>query len=76
MGYLKSGSQKSLLSGGISAALLYYVYTQLPTSPVFASSIGFGKRSLPSKYQLKFFSASLEVEGVFYFYFFNLLCSN
>jgi len=26
MGYLKSGSQKSLLAGGISASLLYYVF--------------------------------------------------
>ncbi|XP_071716976.1 uncharacterized protein [Rutidosis leptorrhynchoides] len=42
MGYLKSGSQKSLISGGVSAALLYYVYTQLPVNPVFASCIGFG----------------------------------
>jgi hypothetical protein len=43
MGYLKSGSQKSLLAGGLSASLLYYVYTQLPTRPVIASSIGLGK---------------------------------
>lgn len=42
MGYLKSGSQKSLLSGGVSAALLYYVYTQLPVNPVYASCIGLG----------------------------------
>ncbi|KAI3736562.1 hypothetical protein L2E82_26418 [Cichorium intybus] len=42
MGYLKSGSLKSLLSGGISAALLFYVYTQLPVNPVFASCIGLG----------------------------------
>ncbi|XP_062172972.1 protein FATTY ACID EXPORT 2, chloroplastic-like [Alnus glutinosa] len=42
MGYLKSGSQKSLLAGGLSASLLYYVYTQLPTRPVIASSIGLG----------------------------------
>ncbi|KAK1413040.1 hypothetical protein QVD17_34749 [Tagetes erecta] len=42
MGYLKSGSQKSLISGGVSAALLYYVYTQLPVNPVFASFVGFG----------------------------------
>lgn len=48
MGYLKSGSQKSLLAGGLSAGLLYYVYTKLPTSPVFASSLGFGKISSPS----------------------------
>lgn len=43
MGYLKSGSQKSLLAGGVSAALLYYVYTELPTKPVLASTIGLGK---------------------------------
>ncbi|KAL3518231.1 hypothetical protein ACH5RR_020820 [Cinchona calisaya] len=42
MGYLKSGSQKSLISGGLAASLLYYVYTILPTKPVFASSLGFG----------------------------------
>ncbi|KAK6927750.1 TMEM14 family [Dillenia turbinata] len=42
MGYLKSGSVKSLISGGISAGLLFYVYTELPTRPVFASSIGLG----------------------------------
>jgi hypothetical protein len=43
MGYLKSGSQKSLLAGGLSASLLYYVYTELPTRPIIASSIGLGK---------------------------------
>lgn len=42
MGYVKSGSQKSMISGGISAAILFFVYTQLPTNPVFASSVGFG----------------------------------
>lgn len=42
MGYMKSGSQKSLAAGGLSAAGLYYVYTQLPTNPVLASSIGLG----------------------------------
>ena len=42
MGYLKSGSNKSLLAGGLSASLLYYVYTELPGSPVFASSVGLG----------------------------------
>ncbi|EOA24684.1 hypothetical protein CARUB_v10017956mg [Capsella rubella] len=40
MGYLKSGSQKSLLAGGLTAAVLLYVYTQLPTKPVLASTIG------------------------------------
>ncbi|KAK7388330.1 hypothetical protein VNO78_23144 [Psophocarpus tetragonolobus] len=42
MGYLKSGSSKSLLAGGLSASLLYYVYTELPGRPVFASSLGLG----------------------------------
>ncbi|XP_074301259.1 uncharacterized protein LOC141632627 [Silene latifolia] len=42
MGYLKSGSHKSLASGGLSALLLYYVYTELPKRPVFASSVGLG----------------------------------
>lgn len=42
MGYLKSGSQKSLIAGGLSASLLYFVYTALPTKPVVASSLGFG----------------------------------
>ncbi|XVE53809.1 hypothetical protein DITRI_Ditri03aG0031900 [Diplodiscus trichospermus] len=42
MGYLKSGSQKSLMAGGLSAALLYYVHTELPAKPVFASSLGLG----------------------------------
>jgi uncharacterized membrane protein (UPF0136 family) len=42
MGYMKSGSQKSLAAGGISALLLFFVHTQLPVRPVFASSIGLG----------------------------------
>uniref|UniRef100_A0A0D9ZRR0 Uncharacterized protein n=1 Tax=Oryza glumipatula TaxID=40148 RepID=A0A0D9ZRR0_9ORYZ len=42
MGYMKSGSQKSLAAGGISALVLYFVHTQLPVRPVFASSIGLG----------------------------------
>ena len=48
MGYMKSGSQKSLAAGGLSALLLYYVYTQLPTRPAFASFLGLGKRSYNS----------------------------
>ncbi|XP_010520504.1 PREDICTED: protein FATTY ACID EXPORT 2, chloroplastic [Tarenaya hassleriana] len=40
MGYLKSGSQKSLLAGGLSAAVLLYVFRELPTKPVFASTMG------------------------------------
>ncbi|CAH2064394.1 unnamed protein product [Thlaspi arvense] len=40
MGYLKSGSQKSLLAGGLSAAVLLYVFRELPTKPVLASTIG------------------------------------
>ncbi|CAN1147894.1 Protein FATTY ACID EXPORT 2, chloroplastic [Linum perenne] len=46
MGYMKSGSQKSLLAGGLSASVLYYVFTQLPTNPVYASSIGLGVASV------------------------------
>ena len=45
IGYMKSGSQKSLAAGGLSTLLLYYVYTQLPTRPAFASFLGLGKRS-------------------------------
>lgn len=40
MGYLKSGSQKSLLAGGLSAAVLLFVFRDLPTKPVLASTIG------------------------------------
>lgn len=42
MGYMKSGSQKSLAAGGIAALVLFFVHTQLPVRPVFASSIGLG----------------------------------
>ncbi|XP_058729998.1 protein FATTY ACID EXPORT 2, chloroplastic-like [Vicia villosa] len=42
MGFLKSGSQKSLLAGGFSSALLFYVFTELPGRPVLASSVGLG----------------------------------
>jgi len=42
MGYLKSGSMKSLAAGGLSALLLGFIYTELPTRPAFASSLGFG----------------------------------
>lgn len=45
MGYMKSGSQKSLAAGGISALVLYFVHTQLPVRPVFASSIGLGMQN-------------------------------
>lgn len=40
MGYLKGGSQKSVIAGGLSASVLYYVYTILPSNPVLASSVG------------------------------------
>ncbi|KAG7988461.1 hypothetical protein I3843_03G189600 [Carya illinoinensis] len=42
MNYTISGSLNSLLAGGVSASLLYYVYATLPTKPVLASSIGLG----------------------------------
>ncbi|XP_042010476.1 protein FATTY ACID EXPORT 2, chloroplastic-like [Salvia splendens] len=40
MGYLKGGSQKSLIAGGVSASVLFFVYTMLPTNPFLASSVG------------------------------------
>ncbi|KAM7275144.1 hypothetical protein ACFE04_017010 [Oxalis oulophora] len=40
MGYMKTGSKMSLTAGGVSAAALYFVFTQLPVHPVLASSIG------------------------------------
>ncbi|CAF2113797.1 unnamed protein product [Brassica napus] len=40
MGYLKRGSKISVVAGGGSAALFYYVYKELPENPVLASSIG------------------------------------
>lgn len=43
MGYLKRGSKISVVAGGGSAALFYYVYKELPENPVLASSIGIGK---------------------------------
>ncbi|KAL0406597.1 UNVERIFIED_CONTAM: protein FATTY ACID EXPORT 2, chloroplastic [Sesamum latifolium] len=42
MGYLKGGSQKSLIAGGFSASVLYCVYTLLPSNPVLASALGLG----------------------------------
>lgn len=42
MGYIKGGSKKSLISGGLSALVLYIVYSILPTNPVLASSFGLG----------------------------------
>lgn len=46
MGYVKSGSQKSLAAGGLSALALLCVYSELPVRPAFASVLGLGKRSL------------------------------
>lgn len=40
MGYVKGGSQKSVIAGGLSASVLYYVYTILPSNPVLASTVG------------------------------------
>ncbi|XP_022968186.1 protein FATTY ACID EXPORT 2, chloroplastic-like [Cucurbita maxima] len=42
MGYLKGGSQKSLLAGGVSATLLLGVCKLLPSNPVLASALGLG----------------------------------
>ena len=48
MGYLKGGSQKSLLAGGVSATLLLAVCKLLPSNPVLASALGLGKESAVS----------------------------
>ncbi|KAL3638635.1 hypothetical protein CASFOL_016542 [Castilleja foliolosa] len=40
MGYLKGGSKQSLIAGGVSASILYFVYTLLPVNTVLASCIG------------------------------------
>lgn len=42
IGYAKSKSTKSLIAGGGSSLVLYYVSTQLPANPVFASAVGLG----------------------------------
>lgn len=42
MGYLKSGSLKSVGAGGLSSLVLVYVYSQLPVRPAFASALGLG----------------------------------
>ncbi|GAB2215231.1 hypothetical protein Droror1_Dr00019612 [Drosera rotundifolia] len=42
MGYLKTGSLKSLAAGGLSSLLLFFVYIQLPTKPALASTVGLG----------------------------------
>ncbi|XP_047307816.1 protein FATTY ACID EXPORT 2, chloroplastic [Impatiens glandulifera] len=42
MGYLKSGSNKSLVAGGTAALILFYVFSELPKRPTFASAIGLG----------------------------------
>lgn len=42
MGYLKRGSLMSLGAGGVSSALLFFVYTELPNRPAFASYLGLG----------------------------------
>lgn len=42
MGFLKSGSQKSLISGGTIALTLCFVYNLLPKYPAVASAMGLG----------------------------------
>lgn len=42
IGFVKSGSNKSLISGGGAALALFLVFTQLPSHPTFASSFGLG----------------------------------
>jgi hypothetical protein len=43
IGFFKTGSNKSILAGGGSALVLYYVYLTLPHNPFLASAIGLGK---------------------------------
>jgi len=43
MGFVKSGSGTSLLAGGGSTLILYYVFLNLPTKPIMSSIIGLGK---------------------------------
>ncbi|KAG0555240.1 hypothetical protein M758_12G157300 [Ceratodon purpureus] len=42
MGFAKTGSSKSLMAGGGSALILYYVFLNLPTKPIMSSIIGLG----------------------------------
>ncbi|KMZ74061.1 hypothetical protein ZOSMA_136G00290 [Zostera marina] len=42
IGYVKSGSTKSAIAGGLSALILYIVYILLPVKPVLASFLGVG----------------------------------
>lgn len=42
MGFAKSGSNTSLVAGGGSALILYYVFLNLPTKPIMSSIIGLG----------------------------------
>ncbi|CAM6066888.1 unnamed protein product [Sphagnum tenellum] len=46
IGFLKSGSSKSLLAGGGSAFILYYVYLNLSVNPALSSAIGLGISSM------------------------------
>lgn len=46
IGYAKSKSKKSLISGVVSSLVLYHVSTQLPINPVYASSMGLGVSAL------------------------------
>ena len=46
MGFAKTGSSKSLMAGGGSALILYYVFLNLPTKPIMSSIIGLGKLDL------------------------------
>lgn len=42
MGFARSGSNTSLVAGGGSALILYYVFLNLPTKPIMSSIIGLG----------------------------------
>ena len=46
IGFAKTGSAKSLIAGGGTALILYYVFLNLPAKPIVASIIGLGKSRL------------------------------
>lgn len=57
MGFAKTGSSKSLMAGGGSASILYYVFLNLPTKPTMSSIIGLGEST-----QLTLFTLNLHFQ--------------
>lgn len=76
MGYIKSGSQKSLAAGGLSALLLYYVHTQLPIRPAFASALGLGYDSCSAPSVIKLLLCYLNYRDNFDLLFRFICCTS